>query len=129
MGAPGERANVIKRDDNLQPEGEFHKRPDQTWAPGERANIVKRGDNLQPEGDFSKRPDATWAPGERANVIKRHDNLQPEGEFHKRPDQTWAPGLLEKGQMSSSVITTFSFETRILDICMMCKSDQTGLPM
>jgi hypothetical protein len=30
---------------------------------GERANIVKRGDNLQPEGDFQKRPDQTWAPG------------------------------------------------------------------
>ena len=55
---------------------------------------MKRGDNLQPEGDFSKRPDATWAPGERANVIKRDDNLQPEGEFHKRPDQTWAPGIV-----------------------------------
>ena len=62
---------------------------------GERANIVKRGDNLQPEGDFSKRPDATWAPGERANVIKRDDNLQPEGEFHKRPDLKWSPGILE----------------------------------
>ena len=53
---------------------------------------MRRGDNLQPEGDFSKRPDATWAPGERANIIKRDDNLQPEGEFHKRPDQSWAPG-------------------------------------
>ncbi len=38
---------------------------------GERANIVKRGDNLQPEGDFQKRPDQTWAPGERANIVKR----------------------------------------------------------
>ena len=63
-----------------------------SYFTGERANIVQRNDNLRPEGDFSKRPDATWAPGERANVIKRDDNLQPEGEFHKRPDQTWAPG-------------------------------------
>ena len=60
---------------------------------GERANIVKRGDNLQPEGEFQKRPDQTWAPGERANIVKRGDNLQPEGEFQKRPDQTWMPGM------------------------------------
>ena len=55
----------MKRDDNLDPEGEFHKRPDQVWAPGDRANVIRRDDNLQPEGDFSKRPDATWAPGLR----------------------------------------------------------------
>ena len=59
----GERANVIKRDDNLHPEGTFQKRPDQTWAPGERAGIVKRSDNLHLEGSFSQRLDTTWAPG------------------------------------------------------------------
>ena len=59
----GERSRIVKRDDNLHPEGEFHKRPDQVWAPGDRANVIRRDDNLQPEGDFSKRPDATWAPG------------------------------------------------------------------
>ena len=53
---------------------------------------MKRGDNLQPEGEFQKRPDQEWAPGERANIVKRDDNLQPEGEFQKRPDQKWAPG-------------------------------------
>ena len=70
----GERANIVKRGDNLQPEGEFQRRPDQTWAPGERANIVKRGDNLQPEGEFQKRPDEKWAPGRNyfylMNIIK-----------------------------------------------------------
>ena len=59
----GERSTIVRRDDNLHPEGEFHKRPDQVWAPGDRANVIRRDDNLQPEGDFSKRPDATWAPG------------------------------------------------------------------
>ena len=59
----GERPTMVKKDDNLHPEGEFHKRPDQVWAPGDRANVIRRDDNLQPEGDFSKRPDATWAPG------------------------------------------------------------------
>ena len=71
----GERANIVKRGDNLQPEGDFSKRPDATWAPGERANVIKRDDNLQPEGEFHKRPDQTWAPGERANIVKRGDNL------------------------------------------------------
>ena len=64
----GERSKVVKRDDNLHPEGEFHKRPDQVWAPGDRANVIRRDDNLQPEGDFSKRPDATWAPGLKIRV-------------------------------------------------------------
>ena len=54
---------MIKRDDNLHPEGEFHKRPEGIWAPGERANVVKRDDQLHPEGEFSKRPQAAWAPG------------------------------------------------------------------
>ena len=62
------------------------------YISGQRADIVKRGDNLQPEGEFQKRPDQEWAPGERANIVKRGDNLQPEGEFQKRPDQSWAPG-------------------------------------
>ena len=61
---------------------------------GQRADIVKRGDNLQPEGEFQKRPDQEWSPGERANIVKRRDNLQPEGEFQKRADKTWAPGTL-----------------------------------
>ena len=52
--------------DNLHPEGDFHRRPDATWAPGERANVVKRDDQLHPEGEFTKRPDAVWAPGERS---------------------------------------------------------------
>ena len=59
----GERSTIVKRDDNLHPEGEFHKRPEGIWAPGERANVVKRDDQLHPEGEFSKRPQAAWAPG------------------------------------------------------------------
>ena len=89
----GERASIVKRDDNLHPEGDFQKRPDQKWAPGERANVIRRDDNLQPEGEFQKRPDEKWAPGERANVVRRDDNLHPEGAFQQRPDQKWAPGI------------------------------------
>ena len=85
MWAPGERASIVKRDDNLQPEGKFTKRPDGLWAPGERANVIRRDDNLHPKGDFTKRPDGKWAlgeraeeraPGERADIVKRDDNLQ-----------------------------------------------------
>ena len=96
---PGDRAKIVKLNDQLHPEGKFSKRPDTIyniqytiWAPGERSRVVKRDDNLHPEGDFHKRPDATWAPGERANVVKRVDQLHPEGEFTKRPDTVWAPG-------------------------------------
>ena len=30
---------------------------------GERANVVKHQDNLQPEGQFSVREPEKWAPG------------------------------------------------------------------
>ena len=33
---------------------------------GERAPIVKREDNLKPEGTFSKKAEEVWRPGERA---------------------------------------------------------------
>ena len=56
---------------------------DATWAPGDRASVIKRDDNLQPEGEFSKRLDTSWAPGERANVVRRVDNLQLEGKFSR----------------------------------------------
>ena len=59
----GQRSQVIKRDDNLHPEGEFHKRPDTIWSQGERADVIRRNDNLQPEGDFSKRVNGEWLPG------------------------------------------------------------------
>ena len=65
---------------------------------------MKRGDNLQPEGEFQKRPDQEWAPGERANIVKRDDNLQPEGEFQKRPDQKWAPGKFLHVELSEYYI-------------------------
>ena len=63
--------------------------------PGEKADIVRRDDNLQPEGDFSKRPQTKWQPGERSNIVRRDDNLHPEGDFHKRTDLKWKPGDLK----------------------------------
>jgi hypothetical protein len=54
------------------------------WQPGERAPVVKRQDNLQPEGAFETRVAEDWLPGERAPVVKRPDNLRPEGAFTDR---------------------------------------------
>ena len=42
----GERANVVRHDDNLRMEGEFSKRVEEAWHAGERAAVVKHGDNL-----------------------------------------------------------------------------------
>ena len=74
----GERSQVIKRDDNLHPEGEFHKRPDTIWSQGERADVIRRGDNLQPEGDFSKRVNGEWLPGKILFLILvgKHNTAQ-----------------------------------------------------
>ena len=53
--------------------------------------MIKHEDNLRPEGDFSKRPEDNWAPGERAPVVKRPDNLRPEGDFSQRPQEECIP--------------------------------------
>ena len=66
----GDRASVVRRDDNLHMEGRFESRQEQTWHAGERASVVRRDDNLHPEGEFQKRPDQTWAPG-KANLFNK----------------------------------------------------------
>ena len=62
------------------------------WAPGERAPVVKRPDNLHQEGQMQGRQVEKWAPGERADVVKRHDNLHMEGEFSKKTEEAWHAG-------------------------------------
>ena len=54
---------------------------------GQRADVVKHPDNLQPEGQFTTRQPEHWSPGERAEVVRRVDNLKPEGKFHERPQE------------------------------------------
>ena len=51
-------------------EGRFESRQEQIWHAGERASVVRRDDNLHPEGEFQKRPDQTWAPG-KANLFNK----------------------------------------------------------
>ena len=55
--------------------GQFEKRRVEDWAPGERAPVVKRQDNLRPEGDFTKKAPEEWTPGQRAQAVKYDDNL------------------------------------------------------
>ena len=33
------------------------------WAPGERAPVIKRQDNLKPEGKFEEKVKEEWSPG------------------------------------------------------------------
>ena len=48
----GERAEIVKYHDNLQPEGQFELPEAQAWANGERSAVVKRADNSQLQGEF-----------------------------------------------------------------------------
>ena len=63
----------------MKTEGDFQKRPLRSWHAGQRANIIKRGDNLFLEGEFQKRPIQTWSPAEKVVAVKRVDHLLPGG--------------------------------------------------
>ena len=56
-------------------------REHRTPTRGDRAPVVRRPDNLRPEGDFPDRPHDQAPKGERAPVVRRPDNLVMEGEF------------------------------------------------
>jgi len=64
----------------------------ESWSPGERAQMVRRSDNLHAEGDFTSKPDVKWSPGDRAKVIKHNDNLRVEGDFTSRTKEVWHQG-------------------------------------
>ena len=50
---------------NPKAEGEFSSREQHVWRQGERSDVIKRTDNLRPEGNFAQRPDDEWAPGRK----------------------------------------------------------------
>ena len=54
------------------------------WSPGERAEVVKRPDNLKQEGQFQGRQPEGWAPGDRSKIVKHPDNLKLEGQFQRQ---------------------------------------------
>ena len=60
-------------------------RQHEDWHTGERAAVVKHQDNLKMEGAFSGRVEEKWQEAERANVVKYEDNLKLEGKKLKLP--------------------------------------------
>ena len=64
------RADVIINPDNLKPNvGEFMKRQKTEWKPGERAAIVKRQDNLRVNGSFENPSPKVWLQGEGVKIF------------------------------------------------------------
>ena len=62
----------------------------QVWATkGERANVVRHEDNLKSEGDFQSRKVEQWHAGDRASIVKHDDNLFMEGKIDTTR-QEWA---------------------------------------
>ncbi|KYN06803.1 hypothetical protein ALC62_02186 [Cyphomyrmex costatus] len=89
---------VIKRTDNLRPEGPFEALPhtkDDYVTPIllRRPEPQKPIDNLRPEGPFVGRPKDDYKPtkGERADIKRPEDNLRPEGPFEGRPKDDYSP--------------------------------------
>ena len=41
--------------------------------------MIKRPDNLRPEGNFAQKERINWAPRKKASILKRDDNLRMEG--------------------------------------------------
>ena len=84
----GERAKVVKHQDNIKVEGKFEGRSKSStvgsFARGERMAIVRHKDNLKMEGKFNEGAlhDQKQVVGERSKVVKHQDNLKSEGAFH-----------------------------------------------
>ena len=51
----------------------------ENWQKGERPDILKREDNLQIDGEFAKREQEEWKMGERSHPVTHQDNLKSEG--------------------------------------------------
>ncbi|KZC04400.1 hypothetical protein WN55_02762 [Dufourea novaeangliae] len=97
---------VIRRDDNLRPEGPFEGVPrtkDDYVVPAltRRPEPQKPKDNLRPEGSFEGRPKDDYKPtrGERADVKRPQDNLRPEGPFEGRPKDDFSPKRGERPEV------------------------------
>ena len=83
QGTHGERAEVVRQNDNLSLEGTHSMtKKDATVYKGERAAVVKHSDNLRVEGKFEGRAkEASVKRGERMSVVKHKDNLKMEGKI------------------------------------------------
>ena len=64
----------MRREDNLQVEGQMEGRQVEAWRRGERAEMVRQQDNLAVEGEFQTKQVEQWRAGERAQVNPKHCN-------------------------------------------------------
>ena len=78
---PGERAAMVKHQDNLLPPGPVQDNRDKGPANprGDRAPVVRPVDNMRPEGDFTRRTTDEFTAAERTQAVKHTDNLRMEG--------------------------------------------------
>lgn len=96
---------VVRRDDNLKPEGTFEGTPKsrEDYVPmiTERPEQHRPKDNLRPEGPFEGRPKDDFVPkkGERPEVKRPQDNLKPEGPFEGRPKDDYLPKRGERPEV------------------------------
>eukprot|EP00094_Tigriopus_californicus_P011510 TCALIF_11115-PA protein Name:"Protein of unknown function" AED:0.13 eAED:0.13 QI:0/0.6/0.5/1/0.6/0.5/6/0/389 len=72
--------------------GEFDKETPKEWQPGQRAQVVRHDDNLKMEGGMETSRQEWATKGERAEIIRHSDNLKSEGTFEGRQIEGWAPG-------------------------------------
>ena len=77
----GERASVVKHEDNLKvEEGAFEGRAEQAaFTHGDRVDVVRHKDNLALEGKMETHRKEFATKGERAEVKRHQDNLKMEG--------------------------------------------------
>merc|ERR1719361_1085170 len=85
----GERAAVVRHQDNLKMEGSFAGRKTETTKilKGERAEVQRHEDNLKMEGTFEGRLKEEALVGERVKAVKHSDNLRMEGSMDMKRDQ------------------------------------------
>ena len=79
----GERASVVKHEDNLKVEaGTFEGRAEQAaFTHGDRVDVVRHKDNLALEGKIETHRKEFATKGERAEVKRHQDNLKMEGKI------------------------------------------------
>ena len=59
----------------------MEKRAQTKWAPGERASVVKHQDNLKMQGKLNTSRQEWATKGERVDRVVHQDNLKMEGQM------------------------------------------------
>ena len=66
----------------LYTEGSMEGRIIKEFHLGERAEIIKAEDNLTVEGHFAQREKNVWRKGEQSQLVHQNDNLKVEGRLN-----------------------------------------------